>query len=223
MCWYAEVTRRKGILALELEASVEESPFLRTAASLVTDGTDPEVIAQILYSMFASGKYTGFALLSRLVMAEGLLAIQAGENARLIETRLVAILGEDYIAKYASAPYPYPYPMRDHFNFLQSNANKKAIPESVSFETRFLKFSAPGLRQVLREFDADVIRHALFGCGTGLINYICNNLPHRVCQQIYKGWSASPAPEKESILQAQKAISDRADLLISAGRIRERS
>jgi chemotaxis protein MotA len=45
---YAEKARREGLLALDAEVSEIEDPFLRKAMQLVVDGTDPEVVREIL-------------------------------------------------------------------------------------------------------------------------------------------------------------------------------
>jgi chemotaxis protein MotA len=46
----AEKARREGLLALEEEAQTVSDPFLRKGISLVVDGTDPELVKDILES-----------------------------------------------------------------------------------------------------------------------------------------------------------------------------
>ena len=47
---YAEVARRDGILALENMAKSMDDPFIVTGIQMAVDGTDPELIEQILTS-----------------------------------------------------------------------------------------------------------------------------------------------------------------------------
>lgn len=48
MIRFAERARREGLLALEDEASTLEDPFIRKGIQLVVDGTDPELVKNIL-------------------------------------------------------------------------------------------------------------------------------------------------------------------------------
>jgi chemotaxis protein MotA len=45
---FAEKARREGLLALDAEVSEIDDPFLRKGMQLVVDGTDPEVVREIL-------------------------------------------------------------------------------------------------------------------------------------------------------------------------------
>ncbi len=45
---YAEKARRDGLLALDEQASSIEDPFTRKGLQLVVDGTDPELVAEVL-------------------------------------------------------------------------------------------------------------------------------------------------------------------------------
>src|SRR4051794_907092 len=48
MVGYAERARREGLLALEQELEQVEDPFARKGLQLVVDGTDPELVREIL-------------------------------------------------------------------------------------------------------------------------------------------------------------------------------
>jgi chemotaxis protein MotA len=45
---YAEKARRDGLLALDEQLSTVEDPFVRKGLQLVVDGTDPELVAEVL-------------------------------------------------------------------------------------------------------------------------------------------------------------------------------
>ncbi|MDK2822104.1 MAG: chemotaxis protein MotA [Clostridia bacterium] len=45
---FAEKARREGLLALEAEAEVIDEPFLKKGIELIVDGTDPELVRNIL-------------------------------------------------------------------------------------------------------------------------------------------------------------------------------
>jgi len=45
---FAEKARREGLLALEVETEVIDEPFLKKGVELIVDGTDPELVRNIL-------------------------------------------------------------------------------------------------------------------------------------------------------------------------------
>ena len=45
---FAEKARREGLLALDAEVAEIEDPFMRKGMQLVVDGTDPEIVREIL-------------------------------------------------------------------------------------------------------------------------------------------------------------------------------
>lgn len=47
---FAEKSRREGVLALEDDVAEVPDPFLKRALQLVVDGTDPEVVKNIMYA-----------------------------------------------------------------------------------------------------------------------------------------------------------------------------
>jgi chemotaxis protein MotA len=53
---YAESARRDGLLALDEVTSTIEDPFTKKGLQLVVDGTDPELVADILHSEVAAMK-----------------------------------------------------------------------------------------------------------------------------------------------------------------------
>ena len=61
------------------------------------DGYPPEVLDGLLENALGADGRTGKELLSRRIMAQGLLAIQRGESAHFLELRLYSLLGEEYL------------------------------------------------------------------------------------------------------------------------------
>lgn len=92
----ANIARHEGLLSMENQISDLDSPFLKKAIMLIVDGSNPELIKNIMQTQILSGNHTGFELLSRLIMLEGCLCVQDGENPRIIATKLGAIMGEKY-------------------------------------------------------------------------------------------------------------------------------
>jgi hypothetical protein len=95
------VGRKEGLLALE-EAShalkKDEHPeykYLQQIMMLVVDGTDPDLVADISIARYYALDLKDYAALSYLMFMEGSLSIQAGENPRITEEKLLAFMPED--------------------------------------------------------------------------------------------------------------------------------
>ncbi len=103
----SEKARREGLLALEGELDVgrelagDESivdgngsndgmpDVMRRGVQLVVDGTDPEIVGGILQSLI--GVAENLTRTAARVAAEAVLALQAGDNPRIVEEKLRAI------------------------------------------------------------------------------------------------------------------------------------
>jgi len=79
-----EVAFKKGLLALESELQQIKDPFLKLGIQLIVDKTEPENVQDILDSDIYYNESNGRELLKKIILREGLLRIQAGDNARNI-------------------------------------------------------------------------------------------------------------------------------------------
>lgn len=91
----AEQARTSGLLSLERNLDGLEDELLRLGLQLVVDGTDPEIIRDLLTTRVLSSNQKGKRLVEQLIIVDGVLSIQAGDNPRIIEARCFAFLGED--------------------------------------------------------------------------------------------------------------------------------
>lgn len=79
-----EIAFKKGLLALEGEMQQIKDPFLKLGIQLIVDKTEPENVQDILDSDIYYNESNGRELLKKIILREGLLRIQAGDNARNI-------------------------------------------------------------------------------------------------------------------------------------------
>ena len=79
-----EVAFKRGLLALEGELMQIKDPFLKLGIQLIVDKTEPENVQDILDSDIYYNASNGRDLLKKIIIREGLLRIQAGDNARNI-------------------------------------------------------------------------------------------------------------------------------------------
>ncbi len=79
-----DVAYKRGILALEGELLQIKDPFLKLGIQLIVDKTEPENVQDILDSDIYYNESNGRETLKKIIIREGLLRIQAGDNARNI-------------------------------------------------------------------------------------------------------------------------------------------
>jgi flagellar motor component MotA len=93
-----EGVRQGGILSLE-DYPVD-STFLKTAIMLIVDGVHELEVKQIMQNWIISGNYRGRMLLKRILIMEGVIAIQQGSNPDYVYDLLASYFGEDFYPKY---------------------------------------------------------------------------------------------------------------------------
>ncbi len=97
---YSVKARMEGILALEEdfeEVDFEEplaNSFFRECISLLVDGTDAASIAEYARYRIATCSAEGDLKLALMIIANGTLIIQTGENSRVMAQKLLAMTGD---------------------------------------------------------------------------------------------------------------------------------
>ncbi len=89
-----EIAFKRGLLALEGELPQIKDPFLKLGIQLIVDKTEPENVRDILDSDIYYNESNGRELLKKIILREGLLRIQAGDNARNIMICTKIFLGK---------------------------------------------------------------------------------------------------------------------------------
>ncbi len=101
---YSDIARKEGLLSLEEavgDLTIQNYEIMKDMILLVVDGTEPELVEDISSIRYFSEGFDGFDALQYLLILIGVLAIQSGENPRIIEEKLKVILPrgirEEYI------------------------------------------------------------------------------------------------------------------------------
>jgi len=84
-----ERARREGILALESLAQSMTDPFMKDGVQLAVDGTEPDLIIDILETWMESLLHEQKRKYQKVM--EGIMAIQSGDNPRIIGRKLEVI------------------------------------------------------------------------------------------------------------------------------------
>ena len=104
ICYLANVARKEGLLALEETAEHLEAgkgnDYLKFLITLVVDGTDSEVVKKIGLTRYFCSLWEDYEALTGLIYLEGALAIQAGENPRIIEEKMKVFLPNEIYDTY---------------------------------------------------------------------------------------------------------------------------
>ena len=83
---FAEIARQEGILALEKVIRGSDEDFLNYGLRLAVDGTEPDLIMDILETWRDSLLHQHKTKYDKVI--EGIMSIQSGDNPRIIESKL---------------------------------------------------------------------------------------------------------------------------------------
>ena len=196
----ANLTRKQGVLALEEQADKMEEGLLRLLIELICDGIDPQTVEKIADNTIFASFETGAKLLEQIIIKEGMLSIQEGENPMVIETKLLALLGNGFAkGKLFDVDETYKRLIEEIDLLTPING----LPE---FE-KLLNISDRDIQTILLDgiYNGD-LSAALRGVSKELLYKFLNNLSKRLCIDILK--YMNPIKEDE-ILAAQQKILDR--------------
>ncbi|MDR1669477.1 MAG: hypothetical protein LBR76_05935, partial [Oscillospiraceae bacterium] len=185
-----KTARLKGLLALDLEMELEEDFFFYTAVGMVIDDVEPQTIRSVLEGLILAGKYSGAALLSRLMISEGALSLQQRDMPRTTVLRMGAMLGEDHSDRLIEELFSGKTAKAAFTQFLESIQEQRVLPECVRFETVLFNLNSRALQAVLRGIPDAVLLEALRGCSYELIRKVLENISLNTGYWIAENWEA---------------------------------
>jgi len=203
---------------MELEARNEESPMLKAGIEMIMDGTDPVLVEKMLRYMICADKYEGADLLERMMIAEGMLAIQAGHGPRFVAAILGSMLGERLFHEALEIGNPA---TSSAYSLSIFQTHKQALPECEAFEQRLMRLSRSDFSRTLQGIDRHTMVYALFGCGTAFVYRVGDAMPEKLYTQLCEELDALPGIGIELALRAQDRIIERLKELIRYGEIME--
>ena len=210
----ANVARKEGVLALEEFSINKGNDFLTFAMQLVCDGYPPDLVKSMLEILISTGNHSGSTLLERLIILDGVLSIQSGENPRIIETKLLCFLGEDYLRKRNLFPYHNP-PVPD----LSEIFSDTTPPEYDAFDKTIQTLSNMGLQGVLKEISNMDLIFALKGCNLKTAQKLLGCLSASLGRAILDSVMADDSIQPEQILEAHEKIAGIVKRLMESGEI----
>ncbi|MCL2225373.1 MAG: hypothetical protein FWB96_10460 [Defluviitaleaceae bacterium] len=175
----AETARRSGVLFLEKFAQAHGNDFLSFAIMLIVDGTKPATVRDILETLTDSDNHMGSAFLERKIITEGVLLIQAGENPRIIEMKLLAILGERYLRERGHYPFFDPAVAVDRRISQLTQQNPSTL-----FCHFIARLPDENIAQVMKDVGQRDLGIAVSGCEEYAAKLILQNVPIRTAEMV---------------------------------------
>jgi hypothetical protein len=211
-----------GVLALEKNILNQDNDFLTFAMMLIIDGTAPELVNGILETLINADNHTGYALLSRMIIKEGVLSIQAGEHPYLVELKLLSFLGERYLKQRGHFPYTKHEPSAQNENRLISLINKTQPSECHAFDKNMHDISDRDIQQMMKEVDQQQLAMVLKGCSVKTVKKLLSNISQRMASMVMVDMECMGQLEEleaDKIIIAQKEMSEVLERLAETGEI----
>lgn len=201
MCELTNIGRKEGLLALEEAAcdleDIYNGKYLKSMIMLIVDGTDPKLVEELSSARYFSANLSGYAALHYLVMMFGSLAIQAGENPRVIEEKLLALIPDevaDLYRKKQDEPRNNPQIQEGELNLdiLEEyyNGGIAAMPGDENyFQIKVTDYAIKSLddrsiQRVLRDVDNCDLALAMKGLSGEVRHRLFDNLSRRLAIMI---------------------------------------
>lgn len=192
------LARKEGLLALEeavndisLESQEEE---LQQLITLLVDGTEPDILEGIGWSRYYSRLYHDYQALKYFIYLEGTLSIQAGDNPRILEEKLKAMLPRELYIKYTAEQREKELEKeKQEKQHLIENLCKGERLWNVTERGYYVfkltdyivcELSDKGLQRAMREIDNLVLTVAMKGMNGKARRHIFDNLSERLGNMI---------------------------------------
>jgi len=220
-----EKVRKYGILELENEIPATDSILLKAAIRLIVDGVYADDIRKILQNYIVAGNYRGGELLNRILIMEGMLAVQQGSNPKFIREELLAsYFGEDFMPEYM-----------EHFGFSEKAPREKITMDEFLEklrETQYFKldgieiyeeFDDYAIQILIREISRLDLARVFKGSPENIIKKFVGNMSERNAEDVMRSCISMPDVwdfSKDACAAAQNRIWDTVKALEKSGQIR---
>lgn len=223
----SERARRMGLLALEDDLGKVTDPMMKKGLLLVVDGTDPDIVYDVLYAYMLSYHSRGVGLLKAVIALEGVLAIQSGDNPRLIAEKLSVFLGKDIdlwetywnnrlntspgiVSEYSIGTEGYAVPAQ--------KASVNSGFEGMDFE-KLAEMADRFIQKILREVDSRDLAVALKGASARMQEKVCSNMSNRAAMLLKEDMDYMGPVRMDDVVCCQERILTIACRLAEAGEI----
>lgn len=212
----------QGLLSLESEICDNHPFLLKKGVDLVLYGMEPFTLQEVMDTYISSGNYSGKELLSRILIRNGMLAIQMGEYPWIVREKLSACFGEEFsqeIGRYFGTDVESQE--RKTNNFVDSLQNLKPYSEATSLlEAVFEKLDNRSIQRCLREIDIMELAVGMKGASGNTQTRILEGLPQKSISVLIELNELISDIQTPQVVDAQNIIIGHIKRLKSEGEIR---
>lgn len=211
---YAVISRREGLLAVEDSLKNEKSGLLCQGLELVIDGTDPEIVSNILKNNIYMSDKKGSTLLEKIIIHSGVCGIQKGYSPLILLQILAAFIGnsESEIIEETTGEYK----AKTINSFLSHTPELSGVP---MLDTILPKLHGRFIQKMLREVDTNELSKSLFGASTETKRIVFKNMSPRAAFLVAEDCSYLSPIKKEDVEQAQTKLKNILKKLEKSGEI----
>lgn len=204
----SEKARSSGLLSLEPEIDIVQPDILKKAIQLLIDGIEPESLREILLNYALCGNSRGKDLLIRILVIEGIFAIQQGIHTLLLREKLSSLFGDDFICeihKYFGIDYESQQKKMEAFIL----SNQDVVPhvkETSLLEEPLGRMDNRSLQRLLREIDTVTLVSAISGASGKTLTIVLHNVSKKLAVMLIDEIEAVGTSNISEIADSQKRV-----------------
>jgi hypothetical protein len=210
---FSDKARKEGLLSLEDDLDKIKDPFLKMGIQLIVDGTDPDLVEEILERIIFFSNPSVERVLEYCIIRTGVLGIQSGNNPHVLHHQLYAYIGMEFIEEYMSQIDSHPT-VRE----LVVNPNFIPLDISIEFNYLFTRMDDISIQRMLREIDITVLAYALSNSSLECESKILKNISSRAAYMLTEDRQILNV-SLEDCIENQKMIIDLYEKLVAMGEI----
>lgn len=210
---FSDKARKEGLLSLEDELSKIKDPFLKMGIQLIIDGTDPDLVEEILERVILFSNPSPTRALEYCIIRTGILAIQSAHNPHVLHHQLYAYIGIEYIEEYMNQVDTFPTERE-----IVANTNFIPLDISLEFNDIFIRMDDISIQRMLREIDITVLVYALSNSSLECESKILKNISSRAAYLLMEDKQIISV-SLEDCIENQKMIIDLYEKLVEMGEI----
>ncbi len=187
------IARREGLLALEKIIESTESEFLKLIATLIIDGTEPNLVIEIAANEYWTNEPEGVQAMIAYFNLRGMIAIQSGENNQILKELLQSLIPFHWRTTYKkqleetkeSSKNSYQKEISEKFTNIHPIFQEKNTLETIPLlEKQIDELSNPSIQRIIRDIENYDLSICVYALSEDARKKILNNLSTRLANVI---------------------------------------
>lgn len=217
----SEKAKHSGLLSLEQEIDIVQPEIFKKSIQMLIDGIEPESLREILINYALCGGYKGKELLIRILIIEGILAIQQGVHTSILQEKLTSFFGEDFIGEIQSH---FGVDSESQLKKIDAYINENQDRPFLSKDTSLLEeplghMDNRSLQRLFRDVDFVTFITAISGASGKTQSKVLKNVSKKLAIILIDEIDAIDTPIVSEITDSQKRILETMHNLKNQGEI----